>query len=1722
MIHEGGLGSALPAEGDLIEIFTINGHARFRIDHQEVYDLKHGSMYSATYLESDNPTDEVDLYPMFSAARPPWLHFCTVRADECTASEHDQQLFHVGKWRFILESELEVALDSAAGAAAAGAGGPTAPPAAKGAGGGVSIVQAVPNGKDDLRDKLVALRARVQGPPLPPPAFPPPGELASAGQGRRAGSRGYGGSEEPPRKHPRVEGAAVLGKGEAGASRGPRDRSLGASKRHGLAEAIAAKGIQAASGRRDSPHRSRERAARGERGRSRSRRGSRHRRRSRYRSPSRSSSGSRSRDFPEGRRSKREQVRATMERRPGRITERLLAKMRAYLPRESRPGSATEPVAMRYLTTQLIPRLGSELNKRNEAELRTLATCLDCLLDGNFVGCTDLLAQQFKAVEMAQREGWAAAQHLNPLHDTLVSAMEEDEREELYRAEQQEMKREELNNRSPPRAGSGGGVSSGSDERGPETGPRARGSPAQAAGKGRGKKGKGLVGGVGIGVLGELLLGFARQGSACKSRAGAPSSWGESCSPSSSRELLPFATSLGLAPYRQHAEYARLLAGGDKTGRCALPRPALGLDEWLLLVLLGLNALWDGSRALGQQPCAMPVNGPSVAQVACFWHLERKVHSFVTTPGMGVAAEAPVELFAKREVSYGGDVVQRAVELTWEQIEPALPPADRCGRLRAVDFCKPRVRRYLEEPIEMLVPLDCFPARPKPGKVMASSTEIVRIGRGLLERGLVAPLRRSDLLHIHGEPVVNGLFGALKDDLVPSGPSAGQPQLRLIMNLTASNQLMGELPLDIAKLPFYAQWRNIIIDVGEELVWAHDDMKGAFYLFSLPPQWAALFCFDVAFDPLELGIRDWGDEPIWLGATTVPMGWCNAMGLFQYLHRRLLISGGVHPRGLPLRREIRKDRPFPVARSGDDEFDQLWQIYCDDADYGKLISKQERWHQHLSQAACFSEAARARYDEWAVPISAKSGTNCSSVSRLGALLDGADGRLRLTPKRVGLLTRLSCHCIASPAVRRKHLEIVIGHWVHAASYRKECMSCFQEVWHVLSHWSGGPRALPEGARRELLLALALLPCFEYDLRSPISRVMTASDASENGGGVTYTSRHTAEGRTAALCELAGGCAHGRDLLVLLEVGGCGRGRMAFDSVGLELSLHGLLSVTPDAARTVRARWPEAEVLGDLRAFDAIAARRLLGRAAHATDLVFMCHIGSALELDADLPLICSAQRVLQREGAGLRVWPVCLAAPSTSREQLESVTRAFRSIPLFMDVSTVSESTGCEYCWLSWPLEGGSHLRMSRQPDRIFLSWSESTPAAPPAAAGAGLRSTGARRGARSCPLGKECPAGAAQRGCLQCIALRLGFPHDFFLQARSRKSGCTSEALDQARHAVAAQCGPVAPLAYLVGLWGQINSRFVHILDSQVCIGVLCKGRSSVWGLQKILARIVSLLLAGSLHPHWVYVRSADNPADAVADYLEALWDDGSPRSLAADTLSGLQHLVPSLRRELKEGWRLLRTWDQNEMPSRAPPLRPEVAIALAGFALADGREDVATAILAGFNGLLRPSEMLISAGDCVFDHSQRTCVVNLGLTKGGKRQGCPEDVIIDDEFAYLLLRRALAGCAAGTALLPRGLANFRASFASYLGKAGLDPSRIKPYSIRRGGATHHFSSLGNMALTCERGRWRSRATAKIYITEGVAALEAVAVTKQQRAALALGHQLFHRHIERIMDGGK
>ena len=58
-------------------------------------------------------------------------------------------------------------------------------------------------------------------------------------------------------------------------------------------------------------------------------------------------------------------------------------------------------------------------------------------------------------------------------------------------------------------------------------------------------------------------------------------------------------------------------------------------------------------------------------------------------------------------------------------------------------------------------------------------------------------------------------------------------------------------------------------------------------------------------------------------------------------------------------------------------------------------------------------------------------------------------------------------------------------------------------------------------------------------------------------------------------------------------------------------------------------------------------------------------------------------------------------------------------------------------------------------------------------------------------------------------------------------------------------------------------DCTYLHLVDSQVAIGVCTKKRSSSRLLQRVLRRANALCLASGLHPVYVYVRSELNPAD-------------------------------------------------------------------------------------------------------------------------------------------------------------------------------------------------------------------------------------------------------------------
>ena len=58
-------------------------------------------------------------------------------------------------------------------------------------------------------------------------------------------------------------------------------------------------------------------------------------------------------------------------------------------------------------------------------------------------------------------------------------------------------------------------------------------------------------------------------------------------------------------------------------------------------------------------------------------------------------------------------------------------------------------------------------------------------------------------------------------------------------------------------------------------------------------------------------------------------------------------------------------------------------------------------------------------------------------------------------------------------------------------------------------------------------------------------------------------------------------------------------------------------------------------------------------------------------------------------------------------------------------------------------------------------------------------------------------------------------------------------------------------------------GQRYLHLVDSQVALSILCKGRSSSLRLTPVTRRIAARLLAGFMFPVFAFVKSAWNPSD-------------------------------------------------------------------------------------------------------------------------------------------------------------------------------------------------------------------------------------------------------------------
>ncbi|CAK0801547.1 unnamed protein product, partial [Prorocentrum cordatum] len=150
----------------------------------------------------------------------------------------------------------------------------------------------------------------------------------------------------------------------------------------------------------------------------------------------------------------------------------------------------------------------------------------------------------------------------------------------------------------------------------------------------------------------------------------------------------------------------------------------------------------------------------------------------------------------------------------------------------------------------------------------------------------------------------------------------------------------------------------------------------------------------------------------------------------------------------------------------------------------------------------------------------------------------------------------------------------------------------------------------------------------------------------------------------------------------------------------------------------------------------------------------------------------------------------------------------------------------------------------------------------------------------------------------------------------------------------------------------------------------------------------------------------------DELSEYTNHMWLNGDSHGYAADAVSAVARFCPGARAAIPTTRQCLRNWDTVLVLKRAFPVFKELARAMVGAALAYDRADLAALVLAGFLGLLRLAEIeSVTPSQIHTNPDERTAIIVLPDTKGAKKAGGVEHVIIQDTATVEALRSASAG---------------------------------------------------------------------------------------------------------------
>jgi len=532
------------------------------------------------------------------------------------------------------------------------------------------------------------------------------------------------------------------------------------------------------------------------------------------------------------------------------------------------------------------------------------------------------------------------------------------------------------------------------------------------------------------------------------------------------------------------------------------------------------------------------------------------------------------QLLSESRLSYEGEVVAKAQELTVEQVLPALPPVGIGGSVDALELCDDALRPLLEDPNLSVRPRSEWPAKLTKARMRIKPAEWQKLGPILVERGICTTLSEAELIEHNGDKLLNGVFGVGKKKWITSEETGEAVEvLRLIVNMVPSNELQVPITADTGTLPHFGQWRGLELLPDEILIWSSEDINCAFYVFKVPRAWQAWFALGWPISGRLLGEDT--DELRYLALGVIPMGWLSAVGICQKLLRTLAMRAQPGGAGLPVEAELRKDRRLPVNQY--QRVVDFFQAYIDNWDAGSVTK--------VDAAQGDSEwqgALQGSYLRNGVPRAADKSTHGTEGKTLGADILGVRGWIGPGEERNLELVDGTFYIMRQAPPHRKEISMMVGKWLFGHQFERPLMGGFMNVWDVING-KVKPWMRIVAIGDELMLALGGLPFMGFDLRGRIDHSVSCSDASETGGGVCVSSgisdagrMRVGTGRQAAMSSRCNG------LLVIETFGGISGGRRSLEICGVTPAVHLHYEVEETAIRVAECNYPDAKQMGDVQ------------------------------------------------------------------------------------------------------------------------------------------------------------------------------------------------------------------------------------------------------------------------------------------------------------------------------------------------------------------------------------------------------------------------------------------------------------------------------------------------------------------------------------------------------------